>query len=280
MLSETLNKPKPIIGTVHLQPLPGAPGWSGRTETIITAAEQAAMALASGGVDGLLIENTGDMPSVHPTLPPAALALMTALAKRLDAMTGLPLGISVLPNDVEAALAIALAVDAQWIRVPVLLGSLLTPWGWLAPALPRLLAMRQALRLGGRRPSVWADIGPGHQWPGEPQQETAMASVPHALCRMAQALEATRLVDGLLYTGNDLEMLQTLSTASALPVSMAGSLPLAELSDWAPHAEGYVWPQPAQDAGAPGATPRPVDMLDVERWVTAWSAQPRVLGSR
>ena len=54
---------KPIIGMVHLWPLPGAPGYSGYgMNTILAQAQQDAEALLEGGVDGLIVENMWDLP--------------------------------------------------------------------------------------------------------------------------------------------------------------------------------------------------------------------------
>jgi uncharacterized protein len=53
----------PIIGVVHLLPLPTSPRWGGSLKGVIDRAEQEALALASGGVDGIMVENFFDVPS-------------------------------------------------------------------------------------------------------------------------------------------------------------------------------------------------------------------------
>ena len=54
---------KPVIGMVHLWPLPGAPGYTGYgMQTIIDQALYDAHTLAEGGVDGLIVENMWDIP--------------------------------------------------------------------------------------------------------------------------------------------------------------------------------------------------------------------------
>ncbi len=47
---------KPIIGVVHLLPLPTSARWGGSLKAVIDRAEQEATALASGGVDALIVE--------------------------------------------------------------------------------------------------------------------------------------------------------------------------------------------------------------------------------
>ncbi|OBQ40728.1 MAG: phosphorybosylanthranilate isomerase, partial [Anabaena sp. CRKS33] len=43
----------PIIGVLHLLPLPTSARWGGSLKAVIDRAEQEATALASGGVDGI-----------------------------------------------------------------------------------------------------------------------------------------------------------------------------------------------------------------------------------
>jgi hypothetical protein len=54
--------PKPVIGMIHLQPLPGSPGYGGDLARIRDAALRDAAALADGGIHGLMLENFGDVP--------------------------------------------------------------------------------------------------------------------------------------------------------------------------------------------------------------------------
>jgi predicted TIM-barrel enzyme len=61
-LKQIFKTPNPIIGVVHLQPLPTSPRWSGNLKAIIGRAEQEATALASGGANGIIVENFFDAP--------------------------------------------------------------------------------------------------------------------------------------------------------------------------------------------------------------------------
>jgi uncharacterized protein len=53
---------KAVIGMIHVPALPGAPRCSMNFEEIRPFVLAEAAALAEGGVDGLLIENFGDVP--------------------------------------------------------------------------------------------------------------------------------------------------------------------------------------------------------------------------
>ena len=62
-LSKIFKHEKPIIGMVHLRPLPGSPMYDKKKmgmEQIIDIAVKEAQLLEKGGVDGLQIENIWD----------------------------------------------------------------------------------------------------------------------------------------------------------------------------------------------------------------------------
>ena len=48
---------RPLIGMVHLSPLPGAPAWGGSMESVFDRAVTDAEALESAGFDGVIVEN-------------------------------------------------------------------------------------------------------------------------------------------------------------------------------------------------------------------------------
>ena len=62
-LADLFGVDKPVIGMVHLLPLPGAPGYTGYgIGEIIDHARRDAEALLAGGVNGLMVENMWDLP--------------------------------------------------------------------------------------------------------------------------------------------------------------------------------------------------------------------------
>src|SRR5688572_14016028 len=120
-----------VIGMLHLPPLPGSPRHQPRPPgQLESAVLQDADALAAGGVHGLMLENFGDVPFHPARVPPYVVAHMTAFAAAVrQRFSELPLGINVLRNDGQSALAIAAAVGASFIRVNVLCGARLTDQG-------------------------------------------------------------------------------------------------------------------------------------------------------
>ena len=122
---------RPLVGMVHLLPLPGAPRWDGSMAGVIGRARADAAALAAGGFHGVMVENFLDAP-FHPAAVPAeTVAAMAVIVDRVREECGLPVGVNVLRNDAYAALAIAAATSARFIRVNVHTGAMLTDQGWL-----------------------------------------------------------------------------------------------------------------------------------------------------
>jgi membrane complex biogenesis BtpA family protein len=157
---------KPLIGVVHLHALPDSPGYEGNLARIRDAALTDLDALTAGGVDGVIVENFGDSPFHPGAVPPATVAHMTALTREVVARTGLPVGVNVLRNDGVAALAVAQATGARFIRVNVLTGARLADQGIVHGIAHRLL--RERRRLGADGIAILADVDVKHSAPLAP----------------------------------------------------------------------------------------------------------------
>ncbi|WP_146008645.1 photosystem I biogenesis protein BtpA [Fischerella thermalis] len=152
----------PIIGVVHLLPLPTSPRWGGSLKAVIDRAEQEATALASGGVNGIIVENFFDAPFTKNQVDPAVVSAMTVVVQRIQNMVTLPIGINVLRNDAKSAMAIASCVKAQFIRVNVLTGVMATDQGLIEGEAHQLLRYRREL---GSDVKIFADVLVKHARP-------------------------------------------------------------------------------------------------------------------
>ncbi|RPI26312.1 MAG: BtpA/SgcQ family protein [Actinobacteria bacterium] len=114
---------------VHLGALPGAPRYQGSLDEVIAAALRDATTLEAAGFDGLMVENFGDSPFFAEDVPKETVAAMTRAVGAVIDATGLPTGVNVLRNDAAAALAVAAATGAGFIRVNVLSGTMFTDQG-------------------------------------------------------------------------------------------------------------------------------------------------------
>lgn len=161
-LEQIFNTHAPIIGVVHLSPLPTSPRWQGKLQAVIARAEQEATALAAGGVDGIIIENFFDAPFAKERVDPAVVSAMTLIVDRLKGMVMLPIGINVLRNDARSAMAVASCVEAQFIRVNVLTGVMATDQGLIEGQAHELLRYRREL---GTDVAILADVLVKHAHP-------------------------------------------------------------------------------------------------------------------
>lgn len=157
------NTRHPVIGMVHLPPLPGSPGYAGDLSGLIAAAVGDARALADGGIDGIMIENFGDVPFFKGRVPAETVASITRAAAAVRDAVDLPLGINVLRNDGLSALGIAVAVGASFIRVNVLAGAAVTDQGVIEGQAAELARLRKLLAAQGVR--VFADVRVKHAAP-------------------------------------------------------------------------------------------------------------------
>lgn len=162
-----------VIGMVHLVPLPGSPRWAGSMRDVLAAALADARALIDGGVDALLVENFGDAPFTPGRVEPATVAAMSVVAAEVRReFPGTRLGLNVLKNDARAALGVAAAVGAEFIRVNVHAGAVLADQGVVQSDAYGTLRDR---RLLGVDVAILADVGGKHAVPLAPVETEQMA---------------------------------------------------------------------------------------------------------
>lgn len=151
-----------LIGMVHLGPLPGSPGFRGDLETIVAAARGDARALDAAGFDGLVVENFGDTPFFADDVPDVTVAAMTRAVGAVIEAAAIPVGVNVLRNDALAALAIAAATGAAFVRVNVLSGTMYTDQG---PIVGNAAEVARARATLCPRAAVLADVFVKHATP-------------------------------------------------------------------------------------------------------------------
>lgn len=180
--------PKPaIIGVVHLPPLPGTPGAEKSIERICEYAVAEARVLAEAGFDALIVENFGDAPFFAERVPPHTVAAMTVVAQAVRDQVALPLGINVLRNDAPAALAVAAATDAAFVRVNVLTGVYGTDQGIIEGKAGEVLRYRQDIDCPA---AILADVHVKHAAPMS-QPDLILAAEETAYRGRADALILT-----------------------------------------------------------------------------------------
>jgi uncharacterized protein len=165
-LADLFPAPKPVIGMVHLWPLPGAPGYTGYgMKVIIEHALRDAEALVQGGVDGLVVENMWDLPYyVGNDVKPEAMTAQAVAAAEVVKNFPVPVGINVIHNGGVVCLAIAVAAGARFIRVCILTGARVWDTGEFDHGCAaELIRKRKELAADGIH--IFADVDKKHSVP-------------------------------------------------------------------------------------------------------------------
>ena len=259
-LNQIFKTPNPIVGVVHLLPLPTSPRWGGSLKAVIDRAEQEAAALASGGVNGIIVENFFDAPFTKGQVDPAVVSAMSLIVQRLMNLVTLPVGINVLRNDTQSAMAIATCVNAHFIRVNVLTGVMATDQGLIEGQAHQLLRYRREL---GSDVKILADVLVKHARPlGSPNLTTAV-----------QETIERGLADGVILSGwatgsppslEDLELAS--AAANGTPVFIGSGASWENISTLMQAADGVIV---SSSLKRHGRIEQPIDPIRVSQFVEA-----------
>ena len=254
---------KPLIGMVHLGPLPGS-ARGGSMDAVIDDAVRDARLLERGGFDAVLVENYGDAPFFPDAVPPETIAALAVAVAAVDAAVKVPVGVNVLRNDARAALGIAAATDAAFVRVNVHVGAMVTDQGVIQGRAHETLRLR---RLLGSQTLILADVLVKH-------------AVPLAILDATLAAQDTAVrgcADALLVTGESTGRATPLATLRAVragagdtPVLVASGVTADSIRRLLAEADGAIVGTAVKRGGR---TTAPVDAARVAALVRA--ARPR-----
>lgn len=230
-----------LIGVVHLPALPGDPMYDGRSVDEITSfALRDADALVEGGIHAVILENFGSTPFPKGTasqpMPAHHTAIMAIIAKAIRAKyPDLVLGINCLRNDAVAAMGIAVAVGAQFIRVNVLTGAYVTDQGVIEGNAYDLLRYRQLL--GASHIAILADVLVKHATPLAPiSAADATKDILHRAC--ADAVIVTGSGTGMPVERRVLE--EVYHAAENKPVLLGSGTKSETLANYASFIQGAI----------------------------------------
>jgi membrane complex biogenesis BtpA family protein len=261
---------KPIIGMVHLWPLPGAPGYTGYgMDTILRHARRDAEALLDGGVDGLIVENMWDLPYyVGPQVPVEAVTAQAVAARAIVDLSDVPVGINVVHNGGLVELAIATAAGAAFIRVCILTGARLWDTGDLDGGCAADL-LRRRKDLYAENIKLFADVDKKHSlpFPGldlETHIEWTEFYRADALIisgRMtgdAPPLDKVREARKLVLSGTE--------GLASRPILMGSGTSAENIADFLQYADGAIV---GSSLKVDGIAENPVDVARVRRYMAA-----------
>lgn len=259
---------KALIGVIHLPALPGAPRAERTMSELKEGVARDADALAAAGFDAIIVENFGDAPFLKGPVGPETIACMTVLAEVARERSGLALGINVLRNDAVAALAVAAATGARFIRVNVLVGARVTDQGIIEGVAAELLRARRAL--GAQDVKIIADVDVKHSSPlGPSSLERTLDEARDAVHR---ALADALVVTGA-HTGGTADETQLAAIREALPHTplWIGSGVRAETAAaWRERTDAIIVGSALRADGRAGG---PIDRARAAAFATAWSGR-------
>src|SRR5580765_7281787 len=150
-----------LIGTIHAQALPGTPASRLAVDAIARAAAAEAEIYADAGFHGLILENTHDRPYLKgAAVGPEIVSAMSVVGAAIRRATPLPLGIQVLAGANRAAMAVAQACGATFVRVEGFVFAHVADEGIIESSAGDILRYRRAI--GADDVLVFADIKKKH----------------------------------------------------------------------------------------------------------------------
>ena len=230
-MSSTFNKifpkPKPIIGMIHIQALPGTPAFGGSSQAVIDHAMKEAEIYLNAGIDALALENMHDVPYIKNEVGHEISTLMSIIAYEVKRRTQLPCGIQVLAAANEAALAIAKSANLDFIRAEAFVYGHVADEGYIDSNAGTLLRYRKMIDADGV--AVFTDIKKKHS------AHSITADV--SLLETAQTAAYFRS-DGLIVTGFStgepaaIEELKQVKAHCDIPVMTGSGVTIDNLADY------------------------------------------------
>ena len=236
-LLEIFDVSKPVIGVVHLGPLPGAPRYEGEpVEEVYRQGVRDAVTMAEGGLDGIIVENAFDLPFARPEdIGPATVAALACACLRVRDAVRVPIGITCVANGAVPGLAIAKAVGASWVRVNQWVNAYVANEGLIGGRAGEALRYRAALR--AKEVRVFADV---HVKFGA-HALTADRSIPEQ-ARDAEFFDADAVIASGQRTGSPtpVEEICAVQEGTVLPVLIGSGFQADSVDDLLAVADGAI----------------------------------------
>ncbi|MBI1798322.1 MAG: BtpA/SgcQ family protein [Candidatus Eisenbacteria bacterium] len=234
VMLDLLAVPRALIGVVHVGALPGTPAARESLDRIVETAICEAQIYRDAGFHALMIENMHDRPYLKREVGGEIVAAMTAVGCAVRRKANLPLGVQVLAGANRAALAVAAACGASFVRVEGFVFAHVADEGLIEADAGELLRYRRAIGAGDVR--VFADIKKKH--------------ASHALTSDVDLIEMVRaaeffLADGVIVTGAatgreaDAREVAAVAQAVGVPTLVGSGVTASNLSRFA-SADGFI----------------------------------------
>ncbi|HDM69952.1 MAG TPA: BtpA/SgcQ family protein [Thermotogales bacterium] len=227
-----------VIGMVHCRPLPGSEKYEkGSFRNVIKKAIEEAKMLEENGVDGIQIENMWDRPyRKGKEIGYETVASLAVVASEVRHAVDIPIGINCHLNGGLQALAVAVAVEARWIRVFAWVNAYISNAGFIEGIASEVLRYRKIL-LADDQVKILADIRVKH---GSHFIVNDRSLVEHA--KDAEEYHA----DAIIVTGSETgsapkpEEVKQVKEAVSIPVFIGSGLTSENVYQFLPHIDGCI----------------------------------------
>jgi membrane complex biogenesis BtpA family protein len=220
-IEQIFGRRKAVIGVIHSLALPGSPDYDGQPfSEIVDFAVAEAERYKTGGVDGLIVENHGDIPFAKPNnLGPETAASMAVMTDAVRRATGIPVGVNVLANGAIQAIAVAKAAGAAFVRVNQWSNAYVANEGLMDG--PAGEAARYRAYLRARDIKIFADVHVKHGAHAITGDRTIQE-----LARDNEFFDADVAIATGQRTGDSatMEELQTIDSGTSLPVAVGSGV--------------------------------------------------------
>ena len=242
ILSLIAARRKPVVGMVQLGAMPAGSRYrGGKIGPLLDAALEETEILARNGVDALMVQNLGDIPVAH-RVDQVQVAWMTRITSEVRTAAGIPVGLNLLENDAEAMIAVASAAGADFVRIKVYVGAMMTPFG--IETAQAHLAIKARNSWNAEHVAIFADV---HDRTGNPIASGGLVEDLDFAVRLGGA-------DGLVLTGKSYaETLQFIATArsklGAIPILVGGGVTESNFAEVADVVDGVIVSSSLKGAG-------------------------------
>lgn len=226
---------KPIIGMVHVLPLPGTPDYQKNDELILNRALEEASVYKAAGIDGLIIENMHDLPYLKRNVGPEITSFMTLIAHEIKKRTRMPCGIQILAGANQASLAVAKAAKLDFIRAEGFVFGHVADEGFMEADAGALLRYRKQIEANNI--PIFTDIKKKHS--------------AHSITADVDLFETAKAAaffksDALIITGKttgaaaNVDAIKKLKFTSTLPLLVGSGITLENIAQYFPVCDGLI----------------------------------------
>lgn len=234
-IKKTFKVSKPIIGMIHVDPLPGTPKYKGKVKSIIDKAIVEAKMYKENGIDSIAIENMHDVPYLNKLAGHEISTLMSIIGYEIKLKTNLPIGIQILAGANVQAIASANSAGLDFIRAEGFVFSHVADEGIINSDAAEILRYRKSI--GANDILVFTDIKKKHS----SHNITSDVSIEET----AHAAEFF-LSDGLIVTGvatgkeADLNEIKSVKKNVKIPVIIGSGVNENNLEKYLPFCDAMI----------------------------------------